>query len=74
MYGPKLNCFTEPDYGVPGNADTIGVITSNNHLLQPRALKKFVPTTQRATNTPTRTLMTPLRFFVKEAPDANCRS
>ena len=29
MYGPKLNCFTEPDYGVPGNADTIGVITSD---------------------------------------------
>ena len=26
MYGPKLNCFTEPDYGVPGDADTIGII------------------------------------------------
>ena len=29
MYGPKLNCFTEPDYGVPGNADTIGIITND---------------------------------------------
>ena len=28
MYGPKLNCFTEPDYGVPGDADTIGIITN----------------------------------------------
>ena len=35
MYGPKLNCFTEPDYGVPGNADTIGIITNDqDHLLQ----------------------------------------
>ena len=27
MYGPKLNCFTEPDYGVPGDSDTIGIFT-----------------------------------------------
>ena len=33
MYGPKLNCFTEPDYGVPGNADTIGIITNNEIIV-----------------------------------------
>ncbi len=32
MYGPQLNCWTEPDYGVPGNADEIGVITSEKMI------------------------------------------
>ena len=32
MYGPNLNCITEPDYGVPGNADTIGIITSSKSI------------------------------------------
>ena len=42
MYGPKLNCFTEPDYGVPGNADTIGVITSDKTISSnPDLVKKF---------------------------------
>lgn len=32
MYGPQLNCWNEPDYGVPGNADQIGVITSGKMI------------------------------------------
>ena len=47
MYGPKLNCFTEPDYGVPGNADTIGVITNNKTISQSDSRKKFVQATKK---------------------------
>ena len=63
MYGPKLNCFTEPDYGVPGNADTIGVITSDKTISSnPGLVKKFVQATKKGYEYATRTLMTPLRF------------
>ncbi|WP_240680373.1 ABC transporter substrate-binding protein, partial [Alloscardovia theropitheci] len=34
LYGPKLNCWNEPDYGVPGNADEIGIITSDKKIAQ----------------------------------------
>ena len=42
MYGPKLNCFTEPDYGVPGNADTIGIITNDKTIKNNPGLVKEV--------------------------------
>ncbi|WP_018142501.1 ABC transporter substrate-binding protein [Alloscardovia criceti] len=32
LYGPQLNCWNEPDYGVPGNADEIGIITSDKMI------------------------------------------
>ena len=48
MYGPKLRCFTEPDYGVPGNADTIGIITSDEMIEQdPETVKAFTQATQQ---------------------------
>ena len=48
MYGPKLNCFTEPDYGVPGNADTIGIITNDKTIKNnPDLVKKFTQATQK---------------------------
>ena len=48
MYGPKLRCFTEPDYGVPGNADTIGVITSDEMIdKDPETVKAFTQATQQ---------------------------
>ena len=63
MYGPKLNCFTEPDYGVPGNADTIGIITNDKTIKNnPDLVKKFTQATQRVTSTRTPTRMTPRRF------------
>ncbi|MFC2372793.1 MAG: ABC transporter substrate-binding protein [Parascardovia denticolens] len=47
MYGPKLNCFTEPAYGVPGNADEIGIISSGPYLSQhPDIARKFILATQ----------------------------
>ncbi|WP_394957268.1 ABC transporter substrate-binding protein [Scardovia wiggsiae] len=47
MYGPKLKCFTEPDYGVPGNADELGIVSSSSYLKQhPDIAEKFVKATQ----------------------------
>ena len=48
LHGPELNCFTEPDYGVPGNAETIGIITSDQLIEQdPELVRAFVQATQR---------------------------
>ena len=58
MYGPKLNCFTEPDYGVPGNADTIGIITNDKTIKNNPDLRPL----KRVTSTRTPTRMTPRRF------------
>ena len=77
MYGPKLNCFTEPDYGVPGNADTIGPVSYTNDKTiknNPDLVKKFSSGRSkglRVARTPTR--MTPRRFSWTEAPDANLK-
>lgn len=62
MYGPKLNCFTEPDYGVPGNADTIGIITNTKTISSnPDLVRKFTRAAKKDTNTPTRTRTMPLK-------------
>ena len=65
MYGPKLNCFTEPDYGVPGNADTIGIITNDKTITATIPTWSRSSTTghsRRVTSTRTPTRMTPRRF------------
>ena len=64
MYGPKLNCFTEPDYGVPGNADTIGIITSNKTISSnPDSRKEVRAGHQEGLRIRLlASLMTPLRF------------
>lgn len=47
MYGPALNCFTEPDYGIPGNADELGIISSNSYLSKhPQIARKFIKAVQ----------------------------
>ena len=64
MYGPKLNCFTEPDYGVPGNADTIGVITNDKTISSnPGPCQEVRTGHQEGLRIRLlATLMTPLRF------------
>ena len=48
MYGPQLNCFTEPDYGVPGNADGIGIITSQKLIdSDPDTVRAFTQAAQK---------------------------
>ena len=64
MYGPKLNCFSEPDYGVPGNADAIGIITNTKTISSnPNLVRKFVQATKKDA----------AGILVKEAPDANLK-
>lgn len=72
MYGPKLNCFTEPDYGVPGNADAIGVITSDKTIKEnPDLVKKFTQATQQGYEYAYSHPDDAADILVKEAPDAN---
>ena len=74
MYGPKLNCFTEPDYGVPGNADTIGVITSDKTISSnPDLVKKFVEATKKGYEYAYSNPDNAAEILVKEAPDANLK-
>lgn len=74
MYGPKLNCFTEPDYDVPGNADTIGVITSDKTISSnPGLVKKFVQATKKGYEYAYSHPDDAAAILVKEAPDANLK-
>lgn len=74
MYGPKLNCFTEPDYGVPGNADTIGVITSDKTISSnPGLVKKFVQATKKGYEYAYSHPDDAAAILVKEASDANLK-
>ena len=74
MYGPKLNCLTEPDYGVPGNADTIGVITSDKTISNnPELVKKFVQATKKGYEYAYSNPDDAAKILVKEAHDANLK-
>ncbi|EHN17308.1 ABC transporter substrate-binding protein [Bifidobacterium animalis subsp. lactis BS 01] len=72
LNGPKLNCFTEPEYGVPGNADSIGIITSDRLIAQnPDLVKRFVQATQRGYEYAYDHGDEAADILVKEAPEAN---
>ena len=72
LNGPELRCFTEPDYGVPGNADSIGVITSNKIISSdPDLVKKFVQATQRGYEYAYEHGDEAAQILVDEAPEAN---
>ncbi|MEE1296300.1 MAG: ABC transporter substrate-binding protein [Bifidobacterium sp.] len=72
LNGPALNCFTEPDYGVPGNADSIGVITSERLIKNdPELVRKFVQATQKGYEYAYEHGDEAADILVKEAPEAN---
>lgn len=72
MNGPQLRCFTEPDYGVPGNADTIGVITNSKTAKQnPELVRKFTQATQRGYAYAYAHPDEAAKILVDEAPEAN---
>jgi ABC-type nitrate/sulfonate/bicarbonate transport system substrate-binding protein len=74
MYGPKLNCFTEPDYGVPGNADAIGVIASDKIIRNdPDLVGKFTQATQKGYEYAYANPDKAAQILVDEAPDANLK-
>ncbi|WP_427876791.1 ABC transporter substrate-binding protein [Gardnerella sp. 2492-Sm] len=48
LFGPKLRCFKEGDYGVPGQPDTIGIITNKNTISKdPKLVRAFVKAAKR---------------------------
>lgn len=72
LNGPELNCFTEPDYGVPGNADSIGIITSDSLIQRdPELVKKFVAATKRGYEYAYAHPEQAADILVQEAPEAN---
>lgn len=72
MYGPALTCFTEPDYGVPGNADSIGVITNGRTIDDdPELVRAFTQATQRGYEYAYGHPDKAAEILVEEAPDAN---
>lgn len=74
MYGPKLNCFSEPDYGVPGNADAIGIITNTKTISSnPNLVRKFVQATKKGYEYAYAHPDDAAGILVKEAPDANLK-
>lgn len=74
MYGPKLNCFTEPDYGVPGNADSIGIITNDKTIKNnPKLVKAFTQATQKGYEYAYAHPDQAAQILVDEAPEANLK-
>ncbi|MDO4913816.1 MAG: ABC transporter substrate-binding protein [Bifidobacteriaceae bacterium] len=74
MYGPKLNCFTEPDYGVPGNADTIGVITNTETVTKdPELVRQFTQATQEGYKYAYAHPDDAAKILVSAAPEANLK-
>lgn len=74
MYGPKLNCFTEPDYGVPGDADTIGIITNTKTISSnPDLVRKFTQAAKKGYEYAYSHPDDAAEILVKEAPDANLK-
>lgn len=72
MEGPALNCFTEPDYGVPGNADSIGVITSAKTVSDdPELVEKFVAATKKGYEFAYANPATAAQMLVRLAPEAD---
>ncbi len=74
MYGPKLNCFTEPDYGVPGNADSIGIITNEKTIkTDPKLVKAFTQAAQQGYEYAYAHPDQAAQILVDEAPEANLK-
>ena len=72
MYGPQLTCFAEPDYGVPGNADSIGIITNERTVEDdPQLVRDFVQATKRGYEYAYAHPDKAARMLVEEAPEAN---
>nr|WP_241218854.1 ABC transporter substrate-binding protein [Bifidobacterium dolichotidis] len=72
MNGPALNCFTEPDYGIPGNADTIGLVTSDKLIKKdPELVRKFVQATKKGYEYAYAHPDDASEILVHEAKDAN---
>ena len=74
MYGPKLNCFLGADYGVPGQPDSIGIITNDDTIKNnPDLVRKFTQATQKGYEYAYANPDEAAKILVKEAPEANLK-
>lgn len=72
LHGPKLRCFKAQDYGVPGNPDTIGVITHKRTIQRdPELVRKFVKVVRRGYQYAYEHPDEASAILVKQAPEAN---
>ncbi|MFC5280908.1 ABC transporter substrate-binding protein [Arcanobacterium canis] len=72
LHGPKLTCFGAQNYGVPGNADAIGIIT-NDALIKkdPQLVRSFTQAVQRGYVYAYEHPDEAAKILVDEAPEAN---
>ena len=72
MFGPKLRCFRSRDYGVPGQPDTIGIITNKRTIKRdPKLVRAFVKAAKRGYEYAYSHPDEASDILVKEAKDAN---
>lgn len=72
MFGPKLRCFMEGDYGVPGQPDTIGIIANKRTVAKdPKLVRAFVKAAKRGYEYAYEHPDEASEILVKEAKDAN---
>lgn len=72
LNGPKLNCWNEPDYGVPGNADEIGIITSDRTIKNdPTTVRAFTHAIQKGYTWAYSHPQEAAKILVEDAKDAN---
>ena len=72
LYGPQLTCFTEPDYGVPGNADSIGIIAGEDTVSNdPELVRSFVQAARKGYEYAYAHPDKAADILVEEAADAN---
>ena len=70
--GPALTCFWEHDYGVPGNGQQIGIITSQSMIdSDPDTVRAFVQATQKGYEWAYAHPDDAAQILVDEAADAN---
>mgnify|MGYP002236340948 FL=1 len=71
---PEAQLLHRPDYGVPGNADTIGIITNDKTIKNnPDLVKKFTQATQKGYEYAYANPDDAAQILVDEAPDANLK-
>lgn len=72
LHGPQLRCFHAENYGVPGNPDAIGIITSRALIAKdPQLVRDFVQAVQRGYEYAYAHPAEAAQILVQEAPEAN---
>lgn len=74
LKGPSLHCFTQSDWGVPGNPDQLGFVVRNSWLDSPghrKALEKFIKASMRGYNYALKHPQEAAKILVEETEGSN---